>query len=253
MLVIPAIDIRHGRCARPRPGRYEAEAYYDDPVRLAKLWRVMNAKALHLFDRDALDATAPHPLNLEVVTDVVRALDIPVEVSGGVNAMEDVEAMLAAGVYRVVVSGPLSSDPDQAEEALRTFGSSRVVIGLDARSGDVDGRNAVELAVELEARGARRFVYIDLDREGTAAGPDVEELRALTTALQRARVTAGGGISGYRDLLALQSLEPRVDSVIVGRAMYENRFPCQHFWCWHQKDRVDLDQFSTAPPLAGQA
>jgi phosphoribosylformimino-5-aminoimidazole carboxamide ribotide isomerase len=259
MLVIPAIDLRHGRCVRRRQGRYEAEAeYYDDPVRMAKLWRVMNAKVLHLFDRDAFDPYGlPCPPGAAaetraVIAEIVHALDIPVEVSGGITSLEDVEAMLEIGAYRAVLGGPEPPAADLVEEAVRRFGSSRVVVGLDAHDRTLDGAgDLAERAAELEARGARRFVYVDLDRAGTATGPNVEALRALSGALQRARVTAGGGVSGYRDLLTLTALEPRVDSVIVGRALYENRFPCQRFWAWHDKEAVDLDRFSTAP-VAGQ-
>ena len=255
MLVIPAIDLRHGRCVRRRQGRYEAEeVYYDDPVRMAKLWRVMNAKVLHLFDRDAFDPYGlPCPPgasadNRAVFAEIVGALDIPVEVSGGIYTLDDVEAVLTMGAYRAVLGGPVAPDADLVETALREFGSSRVVIGLEAHGRALDGAgDVVEQAAELEGRGARRFVYVDLDRAGTAEGPNVEALRTLSGTLQRARITAGGGVSGYRDLLALQGLEPRVDSVIVGRALYENRFPCQRFWCWHDKEALDLDRFSTAP------
>ena len=93
----------------------------------------------------------------------------------------------------------------------------------------------------------RRFVYTDIARDGTLEGPNIEAYREMGGRLTRAHLTASGGVGDYTDLLALQAAEPfRVDSVIVGRALYENRFPCQQFWCWHKKDEVDLDRFSTA-------
>ena len=262
MLVIPAIDLRQGRCVRLRQGRYEDETvYFDDPVRMAKLWRVMNAKVLHVVDLDAARTAAPAgadpsaPDNRAVIAEIVRALDIPVEVGGGVRTLEDVEALLALGVYRVVLGTAAVREPALVEEAVRRHGSGRIVVGLDARDGEVrvegwergSGVDAAELALDMEGRGVRRFIYTDIARDGTLDGPNVEAYRALAARLQRARITASGGVAGYRDLLALQALAPRVDSVVVGRALYENRFPCQQFWCWHTKEAVDLDRFSTAP------
>jgi phosphoribosylformimino-5-aminoimidazole carboxamide ribotide isomerase len=258
MLVIPAIDLRGGRCVRLRQGRYEDETvYFDDPVRMAKLWRVMNAKVLHLVDLDAARTSggAIPADNRAVVARVAAELDIPVQVGGGIRTLDDVEAMLALGVYRVVLGTVAAREPEMVSEAVARFGASRIVVGIDARDGEAQtegwekgsGVGAVDLALDMEARGVRRLVYTDVGRDGTLDGPNVPAYREMASRLTRAKVTASGGVGGYRDLLALQSLEPLgVDSVIVGRALYENRFPCQQFWCWHRKDEVDLDRFSSA-------
>lgn len=257
MLVIPAIDLRDGRCVRLRQGRYEDETvYFEDPVRMAKLWRVMNAKVLHLVDLDAARTTADTAAdNRDVIARIAAALDVPVQVGGGIRTMADIEAMLDLGVYRVVLGTAAVRDPELVSEAVRRFGASRIVIGIDAKDGEVrtegweagSGVGAVDLAVDMEARGVRRFVYTDISRDGTLEGPNIDAYREMTTALTRARVSASGGVGSYLDLLALQAIEASgVDSVIVGRALYENRFPCQQFWCWHRKDEVDLDRFSTA-------
>ena len=257
MLVIPAIDLRDGRCVRLRQGRYEDETvYFDDPVRMAKLWRVMNAKVLHLVDLDAARTTVEgDDHNREVIAEVARTLDVPVQVGGGVRTLEHVQAMLDLGVYRVVLGTAAVRDPDLVSRAVERFGAGRIVVGIDAKDGEVrtegweagSGVGAVELAVDMEARGVRRFVYTDISRDGTLEGPNVAAYREMAGHLASARITASGGVGGYRDLLALQAVEPDgVDSVVVGRALYENRFPCQQFWCWHRKDEVDLDRFSTA-------
>ena len=257
MLLIPAIDLRDGRCVRLRQGRYEDETvYFEDPVRMAKLWRVMNAKVLHLVDLDAARTTAGgQGHNRDVIARIAGALDIPVQVGGGVRSLDDIRAMLDLGVYRVVLGTAAVRDPDLVSEAVGRFGAGRIVVGIDAKDGEVrtegweagSGVGAVELAVEMEARGVRRFVYTDISRDGTLEGPNVAAYREMAGRLARAKVTASGGVGGYRDLLALQALEGvGVDSVVVGRALYENRFPCQQFWCWHRKDEVDLDRFSTA-------
>ena len=258
MLLIPAIDLRDGRCVRLRQGRYEDETvYFEDPIRMAKLWRVMNAKVLHLVDLDAARTSAGAPVsdNRTVIARIAETLDIPVQVGGGVRTLEDVEAMLDLGVYRVVLGTAAVRTPELVSEAIDRFGTGRIVVGIDAKDGEVrtegweagSGIGAVDLAVDMEARGVRRFVYTDISRDGTLEGPNIDAYREMGTALTKAHVTASGGVGEYRDLLALQSLEVvRVDSVIVGRALYENRFPCQQFWCWHRKNEVDLDRFSTA-------
>ena len=258
MLVIPAIDLRGGRCVRLRQGSYEDETvYFDDPVRMAKLWRVMNAKVLHLVDLDAArTSSAASPAdNRSVVARITAELDIPVQVGGGIRTVADIEAMLSVGVYRVVLGTVAARDPEFVSEAVARFGASRIVVGIDARDGEAQtegwekgsGVDAVDMAVDMEARGVRRLIYTDIARDGTLDGPNVPAYREMAQRLTRARVTASGGVGGYRDLLALQALEPLgVDSVVVGRALYENAFPCQQFWCWHRKDEVDLDTFSSA-------
>ena len=257
MLVIPAIDLRDGRCVRLRQGRYEDETvYFDDPVRMAKLWRVMNAKVIHLVDLDAARTTADEiSHNRDVIARIAAALDVPVQVGGGIRPLDHIQAMLDLGVYRVVLGTAAVRNPDLVSEAVGRFGASRIVVGIDASKGEVmtegweagSGVDAVDLALDMEARGVRRFVYTDIARDGTLEGPNIEAYREMGGRLTRAHLTASGGVGDYTDLLALQAAEPfRVDSVIVGRALYENRFPCQQFWCWHKKDEVDLDRFSTA-------
>ena len=257
MLVIPAIDLRDGRCVRLRQGRYEDETvYFEDPVRMAKLWRVMNAKVLHLVDLDAARTTADAVTdNRAVIAQIAASLDVPVQVGGGIRTMEDIETMLELGVYRVVLGTAAVRNPDLVSQAVQRFGSGRVVVGIDAKDGEVrtegweagSGIGAVDLAVDMEGRGVRRFVYTDISRDGTLEGPNIEAYREMTARLDKAHVTASGGVGEYRDLLSLQSIEATgVDSVIVGRALYENQFPCQQFWCWHRKDEVDLERFSTA-------
>lgn len=257
MLVIPAIDLRDGRCVRLRQGRYEDETvYFEDPVRMAKLWRVMNAKVLHLVDLDAARTTKGEASdNRAVIAQIAQSLDVPVQVGGGIRTIEDVQAMLDLGVYRVVMGTAAVRNPELVSETIETFGNCRVVVGIDARDGEVmtegweagSGVGAVELALDMEQRGVRRFVYTDISRDGTLEGPNVEAYRELAEKLTRAKLTASGGVGAYTDLLALQAVEQTgVDSVIVGRALYENRFPCQQFWCWHRKDDLDLDRFSTA-------
>ena len=257
MLIIPAIDLKGGRCVRLYQGSYEKETvYFEDPVLMARLWRVQNAKILHLVDLDAArgDLEASR-INRDAVSKICQVLDIPVQLGGGIRTLEDIEAALACGVYRVILGTAAVKEPDLVSEAIARFGAHRVVVGIDARDGEVrtdgwtsgSGLDAVELALEMERRGCRRIVYTDIGRDGTLEGPSVDAYRTLGERLSKTCITASGGVGGYRDLMALVPLKPLcVDSVIVGRALYENKFPCQKIWCWNDLEHVDLDTFSTA-------
>ncbi|MFP4227550.1 MAG: 1-(5-phosphoribosyl)-5-[(5-phosphoribosylamino)methylideneamino]imidazole-4-carboxamide isomerase [Salinivenus sp.] len=253
-LLIPAVDVRNGRCVQLRQGDYDDETvYFEDPVKMAKLWRVQNARTLHVVDLDAARGEGDH--NRDVIHDMCEALDIPVQLGGGIRSMDQIEAALTMGVYRVILGTAAVRNPDLVDEALERFSAQRVVVGVDAQDGEVrvqgwtegSGLDAVDFAQEMEARGVRRFVYTDISRDGTMDGPNIQAYRTLGRHLTKAKITASGGVGGYDDLLDIQTLHPYgVDSVIVGTALYENRFPCQQFWAWNDPEAVDLDTFSTA-------
>lgn len=256
-LVIPAIDLRGGKCVRLLQGDYADETvYFDDPVKMAKLWRVQNARVLHVVDLDAARGGADDGAhNREAIAALCQALDIPVQLGGGIRSLDDIEAALGMGVYRVVIGTAAVRDPAFISAAIERFGCRRVVVSIDAKDGEArvegwtegGGVNAVALALDMEQRGVRRFVYTDIRRDGTMDGPNVQAYRALGQRLSDARITASGGVGGYEDLLRIQELAAyRVDSVIVGRALYENAFPCQQFWAWNDLEHVDLEHFSTA-------
>jgi phosphoribosylformimino-5-aminoimidazole carboxamide ribotide isomerase len=254
MLVIPAIDIRDGRCVRLHQGSYDEETvYFDNPVKMAKLWRVQNAQTLHVVDLDAARGEGAH--NRAVIGSVCEALDIPVQLGGGIRSMEQIEAALDMGVYRVILGTAAVRTPSLVADAVDAFGPQRVVVGLDARDGEVrvqgwtegSGLDAVAFAKDMEQQGVRRFIYTDISRDGTLDGPNIAAYRTLGRQLSSAKITASGGVGEHSDLLDVQTLEPYgVDSVIVGTALYENRFPCQQFWAWQDPEQVDLDAFSTA-------
>ncbi len=257
MLIIPAIDLRGGRCVRLYQGSYEKETvYYDDPVKMARLWRVQNAKVLHVVDLDAArgDSEGSAP-NREVIRGICEALDIPVQLGGGIRSMEDIEAALDLGIYRVIIGTAAVKNPDLVSEAIDAFGTHRVVVGIDAKDGEVrtdgwlagSGIDAIELALDMQQRGCRRIVYTDISRDGTMEGPNIEAYEAMADKLDKVCLTASGGVGDYTHLIKLAALKSKkVDSIIVGRALYENKFPCQEIWCWHRKEDVNLNEFSTA-------
>ncbi|NBB74157.1 MAG: 1-(5-phosphoribosyl)-5-[(5-phosphoribosylamino)methylideneamino]imidazole-4-carboxamide isomerase [Bacteroidetes bacterium] len=253
-LVIPAIDVRGGRCVRLHQGEYDQETvYFDDPVKMAKLWRVQNARVLHVVDLDAARGDAEN--NRGVIAEMCDALDIPIQLGGGIRSMEQIEAAFAMGVYRVIIGTAAVRDPDLVSAAIDAYGCSRIVVGIDARDGEArvqgwtegSGVDAADLAQEMEDRGVRRIVYTDISRDGTMKGPNVDAYRALGRQLEKCKITASGGVGDHDDLLDIEALASYgVDSVIIGKALYENAFPCQQFWGWHDKDAIDLDTFSTA-------
>jgi len=261
-LVIPAIDLRGGRCVRLHQGEYDQETvYFDNPVKMAKLWRVQNARVLHVVDLDAARGDADN--NRDVIAGMCDALDIPIQLGGGIRSMEQIEAAFDMGIYRVIIGTAAVRNPKLVSDAIDAFGCSRITVGIDARDGEArvqgwtegSGVSAADLAQDMEARGVRRIVYTDISRDGTMKGPNVEAYRALGRQLSECKITASGGVGDHGDLLDIQALASYgVDSVIIGKALYENAFPCQQFWAWHDKGTVDLDTFSTAPlrekPLA---
>jgi phosphoribosylformimino-5-aminoimidazole carboxamide ribotide isomerase len=237
ILIIPAIDIKNGRCVRLIQGEPGSEKIYsDDPVKTAKLWRRENAKILHVVDLDG--ALEGRPKNMKIIEKIVNAVDIPIEAGGGFRTYDDVKYAIEIGVMRVIISTIAIKNPELVKKLISDFSPRRIVMALDAKNGivHIEGWkestdiSAVELALEMKKLGVERIVYTDILRDGTMRGPNLEAIKelAIKTGL---KITASGGISGYEDLKRLNELEKfGVDSVIIGKALYENRFPCQKIW-----------------------
>lgn len=222
--VIPAIDIRGGRCVRLMRGDYEQETVYGyDPVEMAIRWEAAGARRLHVVDLDA--ARTGEPLNLPIVARLVGALSIPVQMGGGVRDRDAVQRTLAVGVHRAIVGTAAAADPDTARELFREFGE-RLILGLDARDGQVAVSgwrettewDAVDLGRQMAAAGARRVIFTDINTDGTQRGPGLASTRRLAESLP-IPVIASGGVGSVADVLAVAAL-PHVEGVIVGRALY---------------------------------
>jgi len=235
LLVIPAIEIKDGRCVQMVQG-VEGSTYSDDPVEMARLWRKENAKSLHVTDVDG--AIEGRLVNGESIRKMVETVDIPIEVGGGLRSLADVRQAFELGVYRVVIGTMLIEDPDQAKRVIDEFGSSKVVLGVDAYDGIVatrgwresSGLTALTVALNAKALGFRRIIYTDIRADGTLRGVNLRVLRELGEKAGL-RITSSGGISGLEDLLSIQELESHgVDSVVMGRALYQNKFACQAIW-----------------------
>ena len=247
ILIIPAIDLKDGKCVRLVQGIEGTEKIYsDDPVHMAVMWRGENAKALHVVDLDgAFEGTMK---NADVLGRMIASVDIPIQVGGGVRTYEHVKDLLSMGIYRVVLGTSAIDDPELIEQCIRDFGQRKIVVGIDAKNGIVmtkgwtenTGIEAVSLALNMKAMGVCRIVYTDILRDGMLSGPNFAEIRSIAekTGL---RITAAGGISGFEDLIKIGELERYgVDSVIIGKALYENKFACQALWRMNEVHLDDL-------------
>jgi phosphoribosylformimino-5-aminoimidazole carboxamide ribotide isomerase len=229
LILFPAIDIRDGRAVRLAQGDYEREtAYDDDPVVAARRWVTEGARWLHVVDLDG--AREGEPRNLEHVRRIVAAVDIPIQLGGGLRDSGKVEAAISTGVERVVLGTAAVRDPELAEAIAAAHGD-RVLVSIDARGGRVAAEGwteSSEMAPEevvsaLSERGIDRFVYTPVDVDGLMEGPDLDSLRALAESTE-AELIYSGGVGSLDDLRALASLElENLAGVIVGRALYERR------------------------------
>lgn len=224
MIVIPAIDLRGGRCVRLVQGDYARETVFsDDPVQVARRWQQMGARMLHVVDLDG--ARDGVPSQRDVIGAIVVALEIPVQVGGGVRSVDHAEALFDAGVQRVVIGTAAIEHPELVDRLLASHGAERVVVGVDARAGKVATRgwtetskvSAEHLIADMRDRGVRRVVYTDIDRDGMLESPNfeaIEQVGALGIA-----VVASGGVASREHLERLATI-PNVDEAIVGRALY---------------------------------
>ena len=231
MLVIPAIDLKNGRCVRLMQGRRsEVTVYNEDPVAVAKEFAAAGAEMIHVVDLDGAFREVESP-NRSVVKRIIDAVNVPVEFGGGIRSLEDVQELCDLGVARVVLGTVAAESPSQVKDFVSRFGS-KICVGIDARNGRVMTRGweastplmAVDLARSVAECGVQRIVYTDIARDGMLTGPNVEQTLTVARAAN-VRVTASGGISSLDDIKRLRDVgDVRIDSVIVGKALYEGKF-----------------------------
>jgi len=233
LILLPAIDIRGGAAVRLEQGDFARETRFDtDPLDAARRWHEQGARALHVVDLDG--ARQGSPVNLPEVARICAELDLPVQFGGGLRDAESVEAAFGAGVERVVLGTAALEDPALIESLAAEHGE-RIVVGADARGGRVavagwerEARIGVsELIADLASRGVRRFVFTEVEVDGTLEGPGVKALRAAARSASEseAELIYSGGVGTLDHLRELAALElPALGGVIVGRALYEGRF-----------------------------
>lgn len=226
MEVIPAIDLLEGRCVRLYQGDYaQAETFDENPVAVAREWAAQGATRLHVVDLDG--AKAGYPVNLQAIEEIVRAVNIPVQVGGGLRDRDRVTDLLNLGVQRAILGTVAVEQPELVQQLAQAF-PGQIVVGIDARNGQVATRGwletsavkATDLAQQMANFGVAAIIYTDIQRDGTMQGPNLESLREMANSLE-IPVIASGGVSSVTDLLSLLALEPiGVTGAIVGRALY---------------------------------
>ncbi|HET7522039.1 MAG TPA: 1-(5-phosphoribosyl)-5-[(5-phosphoribosylamino)methylideneamino]imidazole-4-carboxamide isomerase [Bacillales bacterium] len=228
--IYPAIDIRGGKCVRLLQGDYNKETVYaDSPFAVAERFQQQGAKWIHMVDLDG--AKKGTPVNAEHVVHVKNDLGVKVEIGGGIRTKEDVARYLEAGVDRVILGSSAISEPAFVKDMLSSYGS-RIAIGIDARDGyvAVEGWTktskvkADELALQLIRHGAETFIFTDISKDGTLAGPNVTAISELARVTGK-EVIASGGVSSLADLKALHAhSDAGISGAIVGRALYTKAF-----------------------------
>ena len=231
MLIIPAIDLRAGRCVRLTQGRKETAQVYDaSPLDVAQAFEAGGARMLHVVDLDAA-FSEPNSRNRQVLRELIRVVNIPVQFGGGLRSTGDVERVIELGVTRVVLGTVAAESLDMLTKMIHLFGNKHVAVGIDAQNGKVMTRgwerqepiSALDLARRVVAVGVKRVIYTDIERDGTLKGANIAQ--TCTIASVGLRVTASGGISSLADLQSLKAVSNYgIDSVIVGKALYEGRF-----------------------------
>jgi phosphoribosylformimino-5-aminoimidazole carboxamide ribotide isomerase len=224
MLVIPVIDIKNGKSVRMVEGLEDKTMYYSDsPLTMARLFRKENAKCLHITDLDG--ALSGEMINFKVIKEIVNTIGIPVQLGGGIRTLDIAKKILdELGVYRIVLGTAIVEKPHFVEKLLKEYSPSKI-----------------DLAMKMKSIGVYRIIYQDVSRVGTCLGPDIDGLKEVAEKTHL-KITAAGGIGGYPDLKKVQELEPYgVDSVMMSRAIYENRFPCQQIWREIEKIDTSLE------------
>jgi phosphoribosylformimino-5-aminoimidazole carboxamide ribotide isomerase len=225
LTVFPAIDLRGGRCVRLQQGDFGRVREYDaDPVERAREWERRGARALHVVDLDG--AREGRPVQLDLVGEITRSVEVPVQVGGGIRTLQDLRAVRRTGASRVVVGTAAVKSRELRLQAVEELGTD-LVVAVDARDGIVtthgwrssSGVEVLDLAGELAADGVGTVLYTDVSRDGAFSGPALEETAAVASVVP---TIASGGVRGTQDIVALSKIDGVV-GVIVGTALYEGR------------------------------
>jgi phosphoribosylformimino-5-aminoimidazole carboxamide ribotide isomerase len=226
MNIIPAVDIKDGRCVRLLQGKMDAETIFsDDPTSMARQWDRMGADLIHVVDLDG--AITKRPQHIEIIKSIVDSVSAKVQVGGGIRNLETIDQYISSGIERVIIGTEAIRNPELVDAACQSF-PDRIVVGIDARNGRVaiEGwtedteMDAIELAKRFEDSGVAVINFTDIHRDGMQTGPNIEETRRLAESVD-IPVVASGGVSTLEDIRNLIPLEPvGVVGVITGKALY---------------------------------
>jgi phosphoribosylformimino-5-aminoimidazole carboxamide ribotide isomerase len=238
LLVIPSIDIKDGKTVRVVQGIPElnCQEYGSDPVEMARIWRAENARMLHVVDFDG--AIEHSKRNLKIIAEICSSVIIPVEFAGGIRNLEDVKMIMETGISRLALASMAIENREEFIKVFNLYGPKKIVVGLDIIDNEIilrgkrqkTGLNYLDFAKKIADIGVERFIVTDVARNGILGGPNLPiciEIASQT----KAKITVSGGVRNKDELMDIQGImHLGVDSVIVGRALYENRFPCQKLW-----------------------
>ena len=226
MIILPAIDLKEGKCVRLEQGLMNRDTVYNDnPGEQARIWQEQGGELLHIVDLDG--AFAGIPKNRDAIKAIVEAITIPSELGGGIRNMQTIEAYLELGIDRVVLGTVAKENPKLVEEACKKY-PGQIVVGIDARDGlvavrgwaDVTEKSAIEMAKEMAGFGVEAVIYTDIARDGMMQGPNIEATRKLAESID-IPVIASGGLSSLDDIRRLMAIESSgVTGVIAGKAIY---------------------------------
>ena len=232
MLIIPAIDLKDGRCVRLQQGKMDsATVFSDDPVAMARHWAAEGAKRLHIVDLNG--AIAGRPKNEKVIRDIIKAVGdkLPIQLGGGIRDLDTIESYLDAGVTWAVIGTAAVKNPGFLSDACYAF-PGHIIAGLDAKDGKVavegwsklTGHDVVDLAKKFEEYGVEALIYTDIGRDGMMGGVNIEATLRLAQAI-KTPIIASGGLNGLKDIQAIcEKLVPEgVIGTIAGRALYEGK------------------------------
>ncbi len=242
MIIIPAVDIKGGRCVRLREGRADAETIFSDhPLEMAQKWAELGAERLHIIDLDG--AFQKGPRNRGTIKEMVEAIKIPIQLGGGIRDLKTVESYLSLGVSQVILGTAALKDPALVKESCRLF-PGQIVVSLDARDNrlavegwvEISEIDPVDLARQYEDWGVKAIIFTDISRDGTQQGPSVSSTRRLAQATGLP-VIAAGGIATLSDVQSLAALEADgVAGMITGKAIYSGSLNLSEAIEWLKKN-----------------
>jgi len=231
MLVIPAIDIKDGNVVRLERGDFtKVKIYSNDPVSVAKEFQAQGAKLLHVVDLDG--AFSGELKNLALVRKISKAVSIPIQLGGGIRTQEAIDSVLSLGINRVILGTRACEDEAFIQSVITGLGE-KIVVSIDAKDGmvatdgwkNVSKVKATDLVKKLELFGLKILIYTDIARDGMLGGPNIESLKEILNARDKAVIISSGGISSFEDLLKLKMFESQgLLGAIVGKAVYEKKF-----------------------------
>ncbi|MDD2736488.1 MAG: 1-(5-phosphoribosyl)-5-[(5-phosphoribosylamino)methylideneamino]imidazole-4-carboxamide isomerase [Desulfuromonadaceae bacterium] len=226
MIVIPAIDLKKGKCVRLEQGLMEKDTVFNDnPGAQARAWQDQGAELLHIVDLDG--AFAGQPKNRDAIEEILNAITIPAQLGGGIRDIATIEAYLSLGISRIIIGTAAQRNPELVREACARF-PGQIVVGIDAKNGmvavqgwaELTDITAVDLARKFEGFGVSAIIYTDISRDGMLQGPNLEATKALAEAVS-IPVIASGGVSSLKDIKNLMAIESSgVSGVITGKAVY---------------------------------